>query len=158
MQIVIDSIAKKILPYVWILFIVFGLIDYFFITNEKTFNSITASVQAVLIIGLCLYYFFDQLKQPTPMVINTSINFWIIIAFLIYLSGTFFLYLMAENMIKDRAFYKQYAIINSSFNVIKNVLLSVAMLMKSGSSPKDQFPEANLDAAFPDINTLKNLN
>ena len=38
---------------------------------------------------------------------------------------------MAENMIADKAFQKQYTIINSVFNILKNVLLSVAMLMKA---------------------------
>ena len=35
-------------------------------------------------------------------------------------------------MINDRVFRVQYVIINSIFNILKNVLLSVAMLMKSG--------------------------
>ena len=38
---------------------------------------------------------------------------------------------MAENMIASRAFKIQYTIINSVFNILKNVLLSVAMLMKA---------------------------
>jgi len=61
-------------------------------------------------------------------------------------------------MIKDRAFFRQYTIINSAFNILKNVLLSIAMLMKSESRQIDQFPGEGLDASFPDINTLKNLN
>ena len=38
---------------------------------------------------------------------------------------------MAENMIQDRPFQIQYSVINSAFNIIKNILLSVAMLMKA---------------------------
>jgi hypothetical protein len=37
---------------------------------------------------------------------------------------------MAENMIHDHAFQKQYSVINSIFNIVKNILLSLAMLMK----------------------------
>lgn len=38
---------------------------------------------------------------------------------------------MAENMIQSKAFQIQYTIINSVFNILKNILLSVAMLMKT---------------------------
>ena len=38
---------------------------------------------------------------------------------------------MTENMINNKAFFIQYIIINSAFNIIKNILLSVAMLMKA---------------------------
>ena len=37
---------------------------------------------------------------------------------------------MAENMIANRAFQIQYTVINSVFYILKNILLSVAMLMK----------------------------
>lgn len=140
------------------MFIAFGVIDYYFITDKETFNSITASVQAVIIIAMCIYYFFDQLKEPMSIAIYSSLNFWVILSFLIYLSGTFFLYLMAANMIHDKEFFKQYVIINTAFNIIKNILLSAAMVMKINTIREDRFPDESLESGFPDINTLKNLN
>lgn len=115
-----------------------------------------AGVEAVLIIAMCIYYFFDQLKQPNSLMIYSSINFWIIISFLIYLSGTFFLNIYADSMITDKAFIKQYIIINSSFNILKNVLLSVAMLMKPDKVNNQTilFPEDRLSA---DWNTNQSL-
>jgi hypothetical protein len=47
------------------------------------------------------------------------------------MAGTFFLYIMAENMLQNRAFQIQYLVINAAFNILKNVLFSVSMLMKS---------------------------
>jgi hypothetical protein len=38
---------------------------------------------------------------------------------------------MAETMIQNKAFRIQYIIINSAFNILKNLLLSIAMVMKS---------------------------
>jgi hypothetical protein len=37
---------------------------------------------------------------------------------------------MAEKMLSDRNFRIQYIFINSAFNILKNILLSMAMLMK----------------------------
>lgn len=80
--------------------------------------------------------------------IYTTLNFWVIISFLIYISGTFFLNIYAESMLSDKTFLKQYIIINSSFNILKNILLSVAMLMKPEEIKDDKtiFPEDKLKA------------
>jgi hypothetical protein len=96
----------------------------------NSFDSITVGVESILIILMCIYYLIVQIKGANNLFVYSTSNFWIVITFLIYLSGTFFLYIMAENMINDRAFQSQYDIINSAFNVLKNVLLSIAMLMK----------------------------
>jgi len=128
--------------------------------EESSFSSIIAGVESVLIISMCIYYFFDQLKQTNTLLIYSSINFWIIIAFLIYLSGTFFLYIYAESMINNISFKRQYIIINSSFVLLKNILFSVAILMKpdkNNNQPK--FPEDNtLNADWNSNRSLHNLN
>lgn len=103
---------------------------------------------------MCIYYFFDQLKQTNNLAIYTSINFWVIIAFLIYLSGTFFLYIYADAMLSDKVFLKIYLIINSSFYILKNVLLAIAMLMKpNNTTHQHSFPEDRLSAEWGSLNT-----
>lgn len=106
---------------------------------------------------MCIYYFFDQLKQPNTFLIYSSINFWIIIAFLIYLSGTFFLFIYAESMLSNKEFLQQYIIINSSFALLKNILFSIAMLMKTNQNNNlSIFPEDKLNADWNQ--PLRNLN
>ena len=103
------------------------------------FDSITSGVESILIILMCIYYLIVQIKGSNNLLVYSTTSFWIIITFLIYLSGTFFLYIMAENMINDRNFRIQYTFINSAFYIIKNILLSVAMLMK----PTQSKPQLN---------------
>jgi hypothetical protein len=108
---------------------------------------------------MCIYYFFDQLKDSNTLLIYSSINFWIVIAFLIYLSGTFFLYIYADSMINDKAFVKQYIIINSSFNILKSILLAIAMLMKPNQKNNQSlFPEEGLNNDWTSNRSLHNLN
>lgn len=108
---------------------------------------------------MCIYYFLDQLKQADSILIYTSINFWIVISFLIYLSGTFFLNIYADSMITDHAFIKQYIIINSSFNILKNILLGVAMLMRPRKINNEPvIPEDRLSADWGTNESLHNLN
>lgn len=84
--------------------------------------------------------------------IYSSINFWIIISFLLYQAGTFFLNIYTDSMINDKTFVKQYIIINSSFNILKNILLSVAMMMRPEMKKiEPAFPEDQLSADWDRI-------
>ena len=108
---------------------------------------------------MCIYYFFDQLKQSNTLLIYSSINFWVIISFLIYISGTFFLFIYADSLINDKSFIKQYIIINSGFSILKNILLGIAMLMKPEQNNNQSiFPEERLNADWNSNTTLHNLN
>ncbi len=122
---------KKFIFPVWLCFVVFSVIDFFFMNKMKGFDSFTSGLQTIFIIGLCIYYLVIQIKGKTDLYIYSTSNFWIIITFLITLSGTFFLYILAETMIHNQVFKDLYTFINSFFNLLKNVLLSIAMMMKS---------------------------
>ncbi|MDQ6761342.1 MAG: hypothetical protein M3015_01800 [Bacteroidota bacterium] len=142
------KIKKLIFP-IWIFFIIIAIIDFFFINKMGGFDSFTSGLQSLLIIGMCIYYLFQQIKGSTNLQVYSTSNFWIIITFLIYLSGTFFLYIFTETMIHDKHFQNQYIYINSSFNIIKNILLSIAMLMKSDEVKPQQKRNYEWDAYNP---------
>ncbi len=109
------------------------------------FDSFTVGVEATLIILMCIYYLVVQIKSTNNLLVYSTTNFWIAITFLIYMSGTFFLYIMAESMLNDKAFQIQYIVINAIFNILKNVLFSVAMLMKSSQVTPQMIQRNNHD-------------
>lgn len=124
------GLIKKAVLLIWICFIVFALYQDFTIKNIE-FDSITSGVESILIILMCICYLVVQIKGSTDLLVYSTTSFWVLITFLIYLCGTFFLYIMAVKMFHDRTFQIQYAIINSAFNILKNILLSAAMVMKT---------------------------
>ncbi len=126
-----SGVVKKLLVPLCFLFFVFSAIDFFLVNKMNDFDSIAIGVESIIIILLCIYYLIVQIKESNNLLIYSTFNFWIIITFFIYLSGTFFLYIMTETMIYNKAFRIQYLVINSFFNILKNVLLSIAMVMKS---------------------------
>jgi hypothetical protein len=132
---------KKIVYLTVGLFSIFSFTDFFLINKMNGFDSFNSGIECVLIILMCIYYLAVQIKGTDLFVYSTS-NFWIIITFLIYSSGTFFLYIMAEPMMRTREFQIQYVIINAVFNILKNILLSIAMLMKE-SIPGDERGKKN---------------
>ncbi len=118
------------MSYVWLTFTLFALIHLFYFNQIASFDSFTSGIESIIIIIFCIYYLYLQLKNSTDLLIYSTFNFWIIITFFIYFTGTFFLYIMMEKMESNVPFHKLYFIINISFNILKNVLLSVAMFMK----------------------------
>ena len=121
---------RKSIPFIWLGFILFALIDSIFINKDVGFDSFAIGIESIIIILLCIYYLYTQLKGSNNLMIYSTFNFWVVITFLIYFCGTFFLYLMTASMHHDVYFQKQYFIINISFNVLKNILLCIAMTMK----------------------------
>lgn len=130
------SLIRNIILILWILFLMFSTTDFFYINRERNFDSFTSGVENILIILLCIYYLIVHLKENYNLSIYSTFDFWVIIAFLIYLSGTFFLYIIAQNMLNDRKFLIQYNIINAVFNILKDILLAIAMLMKPTDETK----------------------
>ena len=132
------GLPKKIIPFFWIGFLLFALADYIFFSTEYQFDSITSGIEAIIVLILCMAYLFSQIRGNNSLVIYSTFNFWTVIAFFIYFSGTFFLYLMTEKMMVNISFQKMYFVINISFNILKNLLLCVAMMMKLNATAKGQ--------------------
>lgn len=94
------------------------------------------AIIAITVIVYSIFYFYEQLTKPTignQLFLYNTPSFWIVIAFLIYFSGTFFLYIYSQNkdLSTDNDFKTQYAIINSIFILLENILLGIAMLVKN---------------------------
>ena len=121
-----NRVIKKIIVFISILILL--LLTITFIKSEKReFDSITASVESIAIIGLSLIYFFEQINKPQDNFIYSSPNFWIVIAFMIYMSGTLFLFIIA-NSLSTKEMEKYWAINNLS-NVITNIIFCIAFLV-----------------------------
>ena len=159
-QIIKNKKIAKYLPLIFFTFLGFNIIDYFFLRQPESFNSMASGVEAILIIISCLYYFYEQLREETStLLIYTTHTFWIVIAFLIFFAGTFFLYIYTENIsIDDKAFIKQYIIINSVFYLLKNILFSIAMLMKPEPESPSDFPSEHFVSDWNHTRSFKNVN
>lgn len=138
---------KKSVVIIWSGFLLFAIIDYAFFSKSSEFDSIAIGIESIIVLMLCIYYLFSQIKGANNLLIYSTFNFWTVIAFFIYFSGTFFLYLMTEKMMDSPSFQKLYFVINISFNILKNILLSVAMTMKVNTvaPQKNVIPELDDD-------------
>lgn len=118
-------------------------ISNFFIKNNLAFDSLSASVEAILIIIYSIFYLYQQVNDPSIFLIYNTKKFWIILAFLIYFSSTLFLFIYATTMTHQE--HKNYWNINNFFDVLKNVLFSVGFIMKNDK--KNQYTG---ESQYPD--------
>jgi len=110
--------------------------------SREDFDSLTASLEAILVIIYCIFLLYEQINDPSVIFVYNNKKFWVIIAFFIYFSSTLFLFLFAGNLTKKE--YHNYWSINNFFEILKNILFSVAFIMKK-SSQRTTPPMDSLD-------------
>ncbi|MBK7376569.1 MAG: hypothetical protein IPJ02_13715 [Chitinophagaceae bacterium] len=81
--------------------------------------------------------------------------FWVSVAFIINFSGNFFLFLYSMNSFNDETFRKQYIIIYTTVTVIKNILLSISIIIKENNEPVSA-PHLPLDIDLDNFHPIKN--
>lgn len=105
------------------------LVLYYLFNKNKSnnFDAIPASLESILIIVFCVCFFFEQIRDMEVSFVYSSKTFWIVVAILIYMSATFFLFISTQYFTQEER--KAYWFINYISNIIKNALLAVAFII-----------------------------
>jgi hypothetical protein len=89
----------RILNSVISVFLVCGLINFFFVQGPTDTNSYTSSFGNISMIVVSVTYFYFLIKELPTETITKLPMFWINTAVLIYYSGVFFLYLTVDYLV-----------------------------------------------------------
>lgn len=108
------------------------------------FDSLAASAESILSIIYSIFFLYEQLTDQEVIYVYYLKKFWIVLAVLLYFSSTLFLFIYAETLTKQE--YNNYWSINNIFNILKNILFSVAFIMK-----KSDKAHHSLDTAYADM-------
>jgi hypothetical protein len=135
---------KKIILWASPPFIAFSIFQFFSSGSKNDIDSISITVEYILIIIYCLFFLFEELNEPNTTFIYSSHRFWIIVGILIYSTGTFFLFMQSSNL-SDKE-WDRWLIINYIFTIIKNLFFSIAIIIKS--SPPDNHFKPPYDELF----------
>jgi hypothetical protein len=127
---------KKLILYSAIPFIILCIITFLYDKNNR-FDSISASVEAILIIIFCIFYLYEQINKPEISFIYLSYTFWFTIGFLIYLSGTFFLFIQSPSF-SDQTRDNFWAI-NLFCNILKNILFAIGFYIEKPKTQPNYF-------------------
>jgi hypothetical protein len=111
--------------------------------NSESFDSLSASLEASLLILYSILYLYEQIKDPAVLFVYHSKKFWIVIAFLLYFSSTLFLFIYAVTLTSQQ--HKNYWGINNIFDIIKNLLFVVSFAMKKNKQTEQSLEEFYLE-------------
>jgi hypothetical protein len=78
------------------------------------------------------------MNDPDTLFIYNDYRFWIVLAFMIYLSGSFFIYIFANQIPKDEL--GQYWMFTDIFYALKNFFFSIGILVYALQKPKKNHP------------------
>jgi len=132
-QILRNTTVRQIVPVISLLFV--GYCIYDLISSKFShFDSIPVAIEAILIIGFCIIVLFEKIKRIDTLFIYSTSDFWIVVSLLIYFAGTFFVFIYAQKYYGNESFFMNYQVINSTFLILKNILLVIAFFMRERPS------------------------
>lgn len=129
---------KKAKIYILVSFIVFVLFWLFmFISKGRNkFLDSAVNFEYVFVLVFSLFFLFQLLKKPEEPIFSNS-HFWIVSAYMLYVAGTFFLYLFIYSLTPEEQ--NEYYVVNFIFIIIKTILLSIAMFVKPKAQERKKF-------------------
>jgi hypothetical protein len=139
---IVNRRFKRLIFTLSICFILFAIF-YYTTANFKTLDSIPIGIESILVLIFAFYFFYEQINDPTLLFIYNDYRFWFIAGIMIYISGSFFIYIFANQIPRDeRSVYLSFTYI---FQGIMNVFFAIGILIL-GLQPKQKHhtkPKAN---------------
>jgi hypothetical protein len=139
---------KKIIVLISIIFLVSLLLYYSSQKNFLNVDSIPIGVETIFILVYAFYYLYEQMNDLENSFIYNKYHFWLVIGIMLYLSGSFFIYVFA-NQVDDETL-RNFWYLTNVFYVIKNILFGIAVLIlfkqskvSSPKSHKHMYPYLN---------------
>jgi voltage-gated potassium channel Kch len=132
-MVISNSFFKKIIIGTSILFSLF-IIIYNLETKVAGIDSIPIGIEAILILIFSFYYFYEQMKDVSTLFIYGRFHFWIVLGMMIYLAGSFFIYIYASQLETHEV--AKYWIFTNIFSIIKSILFTIAIFINGSQSTK----------------------
>jgi hypothetical protein len=117
-------------------------IVYFFTERFKRIDSIPIGIESILVLIYIFYFFYELLKEPKGRHLSENYCFWFAIGILIYLSGSFFINILANVMEKDAII--KYWFLTYIADIIKNICLAIGLIVMARHAPSQEGVKKNL--------------
>jgi hypothetical protein len=115
----------------------------FYERNTRAFDSLSASMEAILMIIYSIVFLYIQITSPEIVYLYSTKKFWIVIAIFLYFSSTLFLFVFAADFTNPQN--SSYWIINNLFEILKNCLFCISFAMKKSDSNQNPIRNYNPD-------------
>jgi hypothetical protein len=131
-----SSNFKKVIFISSLGFVVF-IITYTILSKFQRIDSFPIGIETIIILIFSFYFFYEKMNDPNTLFIYNDYRFWIVLAFMIYLSGSFFIYIFANQIPKKDM--PQYWMFTDIFYALKNIFFLIGILVFA-LQPKKKHP------------------
>lgn len=122
-------------------FILFSFLYPYFYKDEKLIDSVPIGVETIIIMVFSFYFLYERTNDTTTLYIYSIPPFWIVIGMVLYLAGSFFIYLFASSLNKEEVL--KYWSLTNFFGFIKNVLFMIGIIVNS--KPPKTLPHSDFE-------------
>lgn len=101
-QRIFQSFSIRKIP-MWFIsgFSVFCIINAFFVQGINNYNSYSRSLESLLIIILCLVFYYRMFNDLSIKEPENSPDFWLVTAFFLYFTGSFVLFILSSFLMSE---------------------------------------------------------
>lgn len=111
------------------------LIFYNLTVKLVAIDSIPIGIETILILIFSFYYFYEQMQDTTNLFIYNKPSFWVILGMVLYLAGSFFIYIYSSQL-KVQSEVDKYWIFTNIFSILKNIFFTIAIIVNANQSVK----------------------
>jgi hypothetical protein len=117
------------------LLFVCSLISFTLFTKIEILDTVPIGIETILILIFSFYYLYEQMSDLNNQFIYNQFSFWAVTGMMIYLAGSFFIYVFAAQINTD--ILKNYWFLTNAFYCIKNILFGIGayLILKKLKSP-----------------------
>jgi hypothetical protein len=116
--------------------IVYYYYNYIVLKGRPVLDSIPIGIETILIFVFTFFYFYEQMNDTTSLFIYSKPSFWAVLGILLYLAGSFFIYIFA-NQVTVKELGKYWIITNIS-SILKNIFFTIAIYIQANQPVKKQ--------------------
>jgi hypothetical protein len=129
-----NNTFKKYMSYLSVMFCIF-IVVYSLTVKFKSIDSVPIGIETILIIIFSFYYLYEEMNDTTTLFIYNKPAFWIILGIVLYLAGSFFIYIFASYLKQEEV--KKYWPITNGFSILKHIFFCIAIYKLSKTSKGD---------------------
>lgn len=106
------------------------LVIYNLNTRVRRVDSLPIGVETIFILVYSFYYLYEQMNDTQNLFIYNKYQFWVITGIMLYLAGSFFIYISA-NQADAKNVIDYYWFLTHAFYILMNIFIGIAFFLKN---------------------------
>lgn len=131
---------KKIMLVSVFLFIISQI--FYYTNTHLKFDAISVGIETILVYVYIFLFFYEYFIRVDNEYVYNHYCFWVAIGLMIYLGGSFFVYILANHIPSNQL--NQFWSLTFIAEIIKNILFAVAVLVNARQKTRQKIPNQNL--------------